>query len=164
MDHLTFQKAEEKDLDSILKIYNFYIQTTTATFDLGKITREELSQRIFFSHDRYQTYLIYSGDEMAGYCFITQFRKKKAYDRTAEIGLYLEQGFTGRGIGRETTAFLEKAAFDKGIRVLVASISAENTASIKLCRQMGYEQCAHYKQVGEKFGRILDVVEYQKIL
>jgi L-amino acid N-acyltransferase YncA len=46
----------------------------------------------------------------------------------------------------------------------VASISAENTSSIRLSQQMGYEQCAHYKQVGEKFGRLVDVVEYQKIL
>jgi L-amino acid N-acyltransferase YncA len=29
---------------------------------------------------------------------------------------------------------------------------------------MGYEKCAHYKHVGEKFGRFVDVIDYEKIL
>jgi L-amino acid N-acyltransferase YncA len=164
MDSLTFHKAVEKDLDTLLEIYNFYIRTTTAAFDLDKITREEFSQRIPISQEKYRTYLIRNFDELIGFCFTNQFRKKKAYDRTAEMGLYLKPEFTGKGIGKRAVAFLEKEAVNKQIRVLVASISGENTASIKLCRQLGYKKCAHYKQVGEKFGRLLDVVDYQKIL
>jgi L-amino acid N-acyltransferase YncA len=164
MENLIFQIAGENDLDTILDIYNFYITTTTATFDLGQVSREVFCQRVFIGHDKYQTYLIYCNSEIAGFCFLTQFRKKKAYDRTAEIGLYLKPGFTGKGIGREAVAFMEKIAVTQQIKVLVASISAKNTASIKLCQKMGYEKCAHYKEVGEKFGRILDVVDYQKIL
>jgi L-amino acid N-acyltransferase YncA len=164
MDNLIFQKAGEIDLDMILDIYNFYINTSTATFDLGEVSREVFCQRVFIGHDKYPTYLIYYFGEMIGFCYLTQFRKKKAYDRTAEAGLYLKPGFTAKGIGGEVVAFLEKVALTKQIRVLIASISAENAASIKLCQKMGYEKCAHYKEVGEKFGRILDVVEYQKIL
>jgi L-amino acid N-acyltransferase YncA len=29
---------------------------------------------------------------------------------------------------------------------------------------MGFEKCAHYKKAGEKFGRFLDVIDYQKML
>ena len=43
-------------------------------------------------------------------------------------------------------------------------ITAENESSVKLFERMGYEKCGHFKQVGEKFGRILDVVAYQKLL
>jgi phosphinothricin acetyltransferase len=99
-----------------------------------------------------------------GFCFLTQFRKKAAYDRTAEIGLYLKPEFTGKGIGDDAVTFLEKVAVIKGIRVIIASISGENTASIKLFQKMGYEKCAHYKQVGEKFGRFVDVIDYENIL
>jgi L-amino acid N-acyltransferase YncA len=164
MDKVTFQKAGENDLDKILEIYNFYIATTTATFDKGEISREELTQRIFISHEKYSTYIIRYGTEIAGFGFLTQFRKKKAYDRTADIGLYIKPEFTGKGIGRKATSFLEAIAITKQIKVIIASISGENAPSIKLCEKMGYEKCAHYKEVGEKFGRLLDVVEYQKIL
>lgn len=164
MDNLIFQKAEETDLDTILSIYNFYIVTTTATFDCGPISEDEFRRRIFIDHEKYQTYLIRNHGDVAGLCFITQFRKKKAYDRTAEIGLYLKPEFTGKGIGREATTFLEKEAIDKQIKILVASMSSENTKSIKLILRMGYERCAQYKAVAEKFGRLLDIIDFQKIL
>ncbi|MBI2329156.1 MAG: N-acetyltransferase [Chloroflexi bacterium] len=127
MDNLTFHKVEENDLETILDIYNFYIET-------------------------------------AGFCFLTQYKKKEAYNRTAEIGVYLNPEFTGKGLGSSVVAFLEKVASSKQIRVVLASISGENTASIKLFQRMGFEKCAHYREVGEKFGRLLDVVDYQKIL
>jgi L-amino acid N-acyltransferase YncA len=164
MQNLTFQKASENDLEAILDVYNFYITTTTATFDLAPVTAEEFCQRIFINHDKYGVFLIRCGNELAGFCFINQFKRKKAYDRTAETGLYLKPAFTDKGMGREAVAFLEKTALDKQIRVLVTSISAENIASIKLMQKLGYEQCAHYKEVGEKFGRIIDVLDFQKIL
>jgi L-amino acid N-acyltransferase YncA len=164
MDNLIFKEAEEKDLGTILDIYNFYILTSTASFDVGQITREEFLQRVFIGYEKYKTYSICHSDEIIGYCALTQFRKKKAYDRTAEIGIYLKPEFTGRGIGLEAITFLEQVALDKRIKVLIASISGENKASIKLFQKAGYEECAHYKEIGEKFGRILDVVDYQKIL
>ena len=164
MENLTFQKADETDLDAILSIYNFYIVTTTAIFDYGPIPEDEIRRRIFIDHEKYQTYLIRNCNDVAGFCFITQFRKKKAYDRTAEIGVYLKPEFTGKGIGRETITFLEKEAIDKQIKVLIASISSENTKSIKLILKMGYERCAQYKEVAEKFDRLLDIVVFQKIL
>ena len=164
MDNLTFQQAEEIGLDTMLKIYNFYLVTTTATFDLGKISREEFLCRIFIGHEKYRTYLIHCQNEIAGFCFLTQYRKKEAYDRTAEIGLYLKPEFTGKGIGKVAVAFMEKIAVSKEIKVIIASISGENTASIKLFQNMGYARCAHYKKAAEKFGRLLDVIDYEKIL
>ncbi len=164
VENLAFQQAEESDLDTILDIYNFYIVTSTAGFDLSQISKEEFCQRIFVNHEKYGIFLIRHGAELAGFCYINQFRKKRAYDRTAETGLYLKPEFTGKGIGKEAVAFLEKTALSRKINVLVTSISGENTASIKLMQNLGYEKCAHYKQVGEKFGRLLDVVDFQKIL
>jgi phosphinothricin acetyltransferase len=58
----------------------------------------------------------------------------------------------------------EKAAISTQIKVIVASISRENAASIKLFQNMGYNESAHYKQIAEKFGRLLDIVDYEKIL
>jgi phosphinothricin acetyltransferase len=164
MDNLSFQPSAENDLAAMLELYNFYIATTTATFDHGQITPEEFRQRLFIGHEKYKTYIIRLDNDTVGFCFLTQFRKKAAYDRTAEIGLYLKPEFTGKGIGDDAVTFLEKVAVIKGIRVIIASISGENTASIKLFQKMGYEKCAHYKQVGEKFGRFVDVIDYENIL
>lgn len=164
MNDLTFKKAEESDIDVILGVYNYYVLNTTANFYHHAISKEELRQLIFIGHEKYQTYLINCGNELAGFCFLTQYKKREAYSRTSEIGVYLKPEFSGKGLGGSIVAFLEETAVSRQIGVILASISGENTASIRLFEKMGYEKCAHYKEVGEKFGRLLDVVDYQKIL
>ncbi|MEI7898277.1 MAG: GNAT family N-acetyltransferase [bacterium] len=47
-----------------------------------------------------------------GFCYISQYKKRQAYDRTAEVSLYLTPGFTGRGIGPDALRHLEKVAGD----------------------------------------------------
>jgi phosphinothricin acetyltransferase len=46
--------------------------------------------------------------------------------------------------------------------VLIGTLCGENYASIRLLEYMGYTKAAHLRNVGEKFGKILDVVMYQK--
>jgi phosphinothricin acetyltransferase len=70
----------------------------------------------------------------------------------------------GRGLGGRGAQFIEDVAKSNGIHVLVATICGENEASIRLFERNGYEKCAHFREVGKKFGRWLDVVAYQKIL
>ena len=45
---------------------------------------------------------------------------------------------------------------------LLFRITFKNSGSIKLFEKQGYEKSGHIKNVGEKFGRVLDVVFYQK--
>jgi len=44
------------------------------------------------------------------------------------------------------------------------TISGENAASLSLFRKMGYDQCAHFRRVGEKLGRVIDVIFFQRSL
>ena len=102
--------------------------------------------------------------EAIGFCFTTSFKKRQAYDRTAEFSIYLKPGYTGKDLGAGILAFMEKRAAESGIKVLLGIITSENTASQRLLEKCGYEKCAHFREVGEKFGRVLDVVGYQKII
>jgi L-amino acid N-acyltransferase YncA len=47
-------------------------------------------------------------------------------------------------------------------RVMVGTICGDNRAGIRLMENAGFSKCAHLKNIGEKFGRVLDVVIYQK--
>lgn len=91
-------------------------------------------------------------------------KKREAYDSTAEATVYLKPGFTGKGIGNLAVKFIEEYALTQGFHALIALICGENTESIKVFEKNGYEKCAHYKEVGKKFGQWLDVVAYQKII
>ena len=162
--NLHLAKLKESDFVVVKEIYDYYIATTTATFHTEPVTIEELQSVILTEHPRYKSYLIYSEGEVCGYCYLSQYKKRQAYDRTAEISIYLRNDFTGKGIGAHVLQQLETIAVEQSIHVLIAIISEENQSSVKLFERLGYEKCAHFRQVGEKFGRLLDIVAYQKMI
>jgi L-amino acid N-acyltransferase YncA len=159
-----FRDLTEADLEWVRDIYNFYIENSTATYYTEKIPVTELKEFIPVLHRKYKSYKIMVDHEPCGFCYISQYKKRQAYDRTAELSLYLKSEYTGKGIGKIVLEHLEKAAVNNGISVLIGIISGDNQNSIRLFEKNGYEKCAHYKQIGEKFNKILDVISYQKIL
>jgi L-amino acid N-acyltransferase YncA len=155
---------QEQDFSLIKEIYDYYILKSTATFHTEPISVKELKSQILVGHPKYKSFLIEFDGDTCGYCYISQYKKRQAYDRTAEITIYLKPAYSEKGIGKATLNMLESIAKKNGIRVLLGVISEENKVSIRLFEKCGYEKCAHYRKVGEKFGRLLDVVAYQKII
>jgi L-amino acid N-acyltransferase len=47
---------------------------------------------------------------------------------------------------------------------MVAGIDAANEASLRLHRKLGFEQVGHFRQVGWKFERWLDLVFLERLL
>jgi L-amino acid N-acyltransferase YncA len=121
-----------------------------------------LRTRICIDHDLYKANLIHHAGEVAGFCFLNQFNKHESYNRTAELGLYFKPQHTRQGLGTKAVGHLEQIAAAKGLKVLIASISGENERSIALFRKLGWEECARFRRVGEKWGRAIDVVFFQK--
>ena len=164
MDGIEFKELREEQLDDVLSIYNGYVLNSTATFHLHSLTKEEMRRIVFFSSPRYRTYAILSAGTVLGYVLLTPFNPREAYDGTAEVTIYLSPDFTGRGIGTHALAFLEDRARERGFHSLIAVVTAENGASAALFLKCGFSECARYREVGRKFGRLLDVVCFQKIL
>ena len=154
----------EDDLPVVLDIYNHYIVTTTVTFDPSPVSMETFLTRILLNHDVYKAYVIRQMSETAGFCFLSQFNKHESYNRTAEVGVYLKPEHVRQGLGTTAVAHLEQAAAVGGLRMLLASVSGENDGSMAFFRGLGWEQCAHFRRVGEKWNRVIDVIFYQKSL
>lgn len=162
MANVKFQAITENDYTFILKVYNYFIENSTATFHTGKISVNELKQILPFRDSMYETYIILYNNQACGYCYINNWKPRPAYKISAEISLYIMPEFQGKGIGSKTLKFLEKEAKQKGIMNLLGVITAENSGSVALFSKMRYEKVSHLKNIGEKFGRLLDVVTYQK--
>ena len=161
---ISFEKATLNDLVAIKEIYDYYITETTATFHTDPISFEELREIIPFYDKQYPSFIIKAENKIAGYCYLAPFKKRQAYNRSAEATLYLKPQYCGKGIGFKAVTFMEKAAKKLGIKVLLGTITGTNERSIRLFARCGFEKCAHFKQVGQKFDQLLDVVIYQKIL
>ena len=159
---IEFKPITKENIPTALNIYNWYVLNSTATFHLEAIPQEELERMVSMGHSKYQSFVIVFGNKICGFCYLSQFRYKEAYDKSAEITLYLKQEILGKGIGKTTLAYLEKIAKENGINNLVAVITEGNGASTVLFEKDGYFKVGHLKNIGEKFGKSLDVVSYQK--
>jgi L-amino acid N-acyltransferase YncA len=161
---IEFIDLQGKDLQTVKAIYDHYILHSTATFHTDPVSLEELKSIIPVAHPKYRSFMVYADGEICGYCYLSRYKPRQAYDRTAEITVYLKEDFTGKGIGIKIMNYLESVALQNNISVLMGIITLENQMSVKLLEKCGYEKCAHFKKVGQKFDRILDVVAYQKII
>jgi phosphinothricin acetyltransferase len=67
-------------------------------------------------------------------------------------------------VGRQLVESLFPHALALGKHVMIGGIDASNNASIRLHERLGFQQVAHFREVGRKFGRWLDLVFMQHIL
>jgi phosphinothricin acetyltransferase len=160
--NLRFQRVTQENINQVLAIYNWYVLNSTATFHLEAVTQEELGNMLSVGHPKYQSFVILLDNAVCGFCYLSQFRYKEAYDRSAEITLYLTSASSRKGIGKKTLAYLEKVAIENDINNLIAVITSDNAASISLFENDNYFKVGHLKKIGVKFGKALDVVSYQK--
>lgn len=159
---ISYHQVSQTDYLYVKEVYDYFILNSTATFHTNKISIEELKEIIPLNHPVYQGYIIKLGNKKCGYCYIGQYKKREAYNRTAELTIYIEPVFQGRGIGRNTIEFLIAKAVSVGLKNLVAFVTGDNTKSLQLFSSMGFDKVAHFKNIGEKFGEILDVIVFQK--
>jgi len=157
--------ATENDLVQILAIYNEVIANTAAVYDYEPHTLE--MRRNWFNTKREQGFPVFvaeEGGDVLGLSSIGPFRNWAAYQYSVENSIYVAAAARGKGIAKLLMPPVIKAAKDMGMHTIVAGIDAGNEASIQLHRRFGFEEVAHFKQVGWKFDRWLDLKFLQLIL
>lgn len=146
-----------EDAGAISEIYNYYITDTVVTFENEPVDAKAMQKRIEEIAARFP-YLVYEqGGKVLGYCYAATWRSRAAYDHTVETTIYLHKDWLNKGIGhqlyQELVGLLRNAEF----HVAVASITLPNTQSVALHEKFGFRKVAHFTEVGNKFGKWLDV-------
>jgi L-amino acid N-acyltransferase len=158
------REAEAGDLDAILAIYNDAVIRTTATYDYEPRTAD--AQREWFEAKRAQDFPVLVGRDaggVAGFASYGPFRPWAAYLHTVENSIYVAPQKRGRGVGTAILGPLVELARGRGFHAMVAGIDATNEASLKLHAKFGFEKVAHFREVGWKFERWLDLVFLERI-
>jgi phosphinothricin acetyltransferase len=158
------REAEPGDLEAILAIYNDAVINTTATYDYEPRSRD--AQQQWFAAKRAQNFPVLVGLEagvVSGFASYGPFRPWAAYLYTVENSIYVAPEKRGRGLGTATLGPLLDIARARGFHAMVAGIDATNDPSLKLHAKFGFERVAHFRQVGWKFERWLDLVFLERI-
>ncbi len=146
-----------EDAGQIVEIYNYYIQNTHTTFETEPLTAEVMRKRIKKTVEDYP-YLVAQDDEgIFGYAYASKFKLRQAYDFSAEVSIYVKNDAKKRGIGTMLYEELFEELEDTDVHAIVAGISLPNDGSVKFHEKLGFEKVAHFKEVGYKLGRWIDV-------
>lgn len=165
MSRIKLVRLQESELLLLKEIYDYYILNSTAVFHLHPLSLEELRESVPVCDLRYHSFLIKTeADEVCGFCYISKFKPKQAFDITVELTIYLKPEFAGKGFGYEAMQMFEPLIREAGFSNIVGLITGENDPSIHLFEKCGYMCCGNIRQVAEKFGRRLDLLMYQKLL
>ncbi len=155
---IVIRHATEADLPALLEIYNHIIVNTTAVWHDEPHTlamrKEWLEQRAM---DGFPVFVAMEANNMLGFSSVGLFRPWPGYRYTVENSIYVAANSRGKGVANLLMPPLIDAAKKLKLHAIVAGIEATNTASIALHEKFGFEEVAHFKEVGFKFGRWLDL-------
>lgn len=162
---MIIRDATLNDAEAIRAIYNDAVLNTTAVFDYT--AREPQAQRDWLQMKAEQNLPVLIAEDsgtVLGYASYGPFRPWPAYLYTVENAIYIAPQSRGKGIGAQLLAPLLQVAKERGLRTMIAGITADNAASLRLHEKLGYIQAGVIREAGWKFERWLDLVFLQRML
>jgi L-amino acid N-acyltransferase YncA len=160
---VTIRDAGSLDVPAIVDIYNESVTTSTATFDTTPRTVDDYSAW-FSSHDERHPIIVAETDGIiAGWASLSRYSDRAAYDGTAEVSLYVRGSHRRRGIGKRLFFSILDRGRTVGLHTVISRIAEGNDVSVALHESAGFFIVGVMRQVGRKFGRLLDVVIMQHI-
>lgn len=166
MNPVLIRSATVGDLPGILEIYNDAVLHTTATYDYEPRTLEH--RAAWFDDHVKNDYPVFvatdSGGRVVGWSSLNRYHDRMGYRFSTENSIYVAADQRGRGIGKQLMTPLIEGARQRGFHAILAGIDATNTSSLRLHAGFGFEPVAHFKEVGFKFGRWLDVIYLERLL
>ena len=154
--------ATAADAGAINAIYNHYVRSSTATFQMEDETTEERAEELR-SRPPNQPLTVLEDDagRIVGLGALSAFQSRCAYRDTVELSAYVRHDSHRQGHGRGLVEDLIARARSLGYHTILAASCEESVGMIRLLKSLGFAEAGCLRQVGRKFGRRLDVIYLQ---
>ncbi|HEY3318354.1 MAG TPA: GNAT family N-acetyltransferase [Coriobacteriia bacterium] len=152
------------DAAAIADIYNQAVLHSTATFDTQPRSTEEREGWLTCRGTAHPVLVAEADGRVVGWASLSPWSDRPAYARTAEVSVYVDESARGSGVGAALMAALLERARDVGVHALLARVCTENDVSLRLSERFGFGHVGVMREVGEKFGRLLDVAVLELLL
>ena len=152
-----------EDAAQVAEIYNFYIKNTHQTFETEVLSADEMQKRIAETSEKYPFLVAEEDGVIYGYACAVQFKLRQAYAYSAEVSIYVKNDAKQKGIGTRLYAKLFDELAETHIHAIVAGISLPNDNSVRFHEKRGFSKVAHFREVGYKLGRWVDVGYWEMI-
>lgn len=140
------------------------MQLPEATFEETPVSPDEMRQRIVDTIRAYPWLVCEEDGKLLGYCYGRKWRERAAYRHSVEVSVYLDPSAVGKGRGSALFGALLAELRTRHVHCVIGGVSLPNEASVALLEKFGFRPAAHFKEVGNKFDRWIDVGYWQLLL
>jgi phosphinothricin acetyltransferase len=152
------------DVQEICDIYNYYVSNTVATFEVYMVSEEEMVKRIESAPPGLPWLCALDDNGVSGFAYASPWKSRTAYRYALETTVYVRKDKNGRGIGHLLYNELINNTKKLHYHSLVAGIALPNEASVALHEKCGFKKVAHFREIGFKFDRWIDVGYWELLL
>ena len=169
---MVIRLASVDDAEEILAIYAPYVLDTAITFEYDVPEIGEFRSRIETTLKNYPYLVAVEEGRIVGYAYAGAFRKRAAYQHSAEMSIYIDQRYRQHGIGSSLYLEIEKQLVRQNVFSLYAGVTTSDRpddayvtdGSICFHERMGYTKIGEYRLCGYKFGQWYNVAWFEKHL
>ena len=164
MEPLTVRPAALDDAAAICTIYNQGIEDRVATLETELRDAEERRRWLSARSARYPVVVAERGVETVGWASLNVFNPRCCYDHVADISVYVERKWRGKGVGRLLLGHLIELGRDRGFHKLVLACFPTNKPGVALYGRIGFVPVGTYREQGLLDGHWVDVLVMEHLL
>jgi L-amino acid N-acyltransferase YncA len=164
MNGVSIRGAKQEDLIFIQRIYNQGIEDRIATLETEI---KDLTYMIdwFEKHQgRYQVIIAEFNEQIVGWASLNSYNPRDAYKGVADLSLYIDRQYRGKGIGGKLIEAIEVIAKKNNFHKIILSTFQFNNLGQGLYRKKGYREVGVFKNQGISDGKFVDVMAMEKLL
>ncbi len=155
------REGKLEDAAEITEIFNFYIRTSNVIFSERIRSEEDMKELLSKIVGKYPFYVIEEAGKVRGYCYAHLWMPDPVYSQSWELTEYLENGYSGAGIGSELLRVVIEECFEKGAHALVSFVAGGNVPCERMMDRFGFKLRGVMREVGYKFSAYHDDAFYE---
>ncbi|AWP25266.1 MULTISPECIES: arsinothricin resistance N-acetyltransferase ArsN1 family A [Paenibacillus] len=164
MKTTSIRPAVIDDVERILHIYNQGIEDRIATLEVDQKDIAYMNNWFQQHQDRYAVIVAEYEDVVIGWASLNPYSQRCAYDGVADLSIYIDRAFRGKGIGSILLQRLEEIAKEKDFYKIVLFTFPFNENGQRLYHKLGYRDVGVFEKQGVLDGKYVDVKIMEKLL
>jgi L-amino acid N-acyltransferase YncA len=156
--------AMASDAEAICRIYNQGIEDRIATLETELRTPDERREWLASRSPRHPV-IVAEDDagEVTAWASLNIFNAREAYRFVADVSVYVERRWRGKGAGRVLLEQLVELGRQHGFHKLVLAAFPFNAAGMALYERLGFRTVGIYREQGQLDGKWVDTIVMERL-
>lgn len=156
--------AKTGDVERILHIYNQGIEDRIATLEVDQKDIAYMNSWFQQHQDRYAVIVAEYDNEVIGWASLNPYSQRCAYNGVADLSIYIDRTFRGKGVGSMLLQRLEEIAKEKDFYKIVLFTFPFNQNGQGLYHKLGYRDVGVFEKQGILDDKYVDVKIMEKLI